>query len=879
MAGGEPGGPAQTPQIVGRYEILREIGRGGMAIVYVARQPDLDRQVALKELSRFHAGSAEYAHRFLRESRMAGSLNHPNIVTVYEYFEHATMPYIAMEYVPRGSMRPYMKRLTLGQIAGALEGMLAGLAHAEAAGIVHRDLKPENIMVTGDGRVKITDFGIARATQRAGTQYMTATGMTVGTPTYMAPEQAMAGDIGPWSDLYSVGVLSYELVVGHVPFHDTEAPMVILMRHVNERIPSAVEVRPDVDPKLSEWIDSLLVKDPQRRVRHAVDAWEALEDIIVGLLGPLWRRDARLLDDQIAVSNAVPLTPAPFESQASIRTPTPASSPAVADDFVTYDPAPAADAPPPAGATPPPVTPPPVAPPAPPEPVTPPVPEPVAPPPVAEPVPEPVAPPVPEPVAPPPVAEPAPEPVAEPVPEPVAEAPVAEPPPPAPVAPEPEPEAAEPEPSPAPAEPEPAAAEPDFVTYAPAPVPPLIAPPPPPEPEPVAAEPEPVSEPEPLPEPEPEPLPEPEPEPEPEPVAAEPEPDTERLPEPVAAAEPLAEPIPTPEPVPTPVAAAPAVGADQPSTRRGPIAALAAVAIVIGAAIGFLVAPSSHKAAPKAAPLSQVASAGTGGSIKLHFPASWRTSNTVPSAASTLKLESPTTVSPAATPDKGALVVGTATTVGANFLPPAFTASLGTAAQGSPVKLGANTFMRFLDVVPQASSTGLAVYALPTQKGTAIAACVLPAAGGTTFNSTCEGVLRTLQSSAPALPLGANPTFASALGAIVGKLNATRSSAGRKLAGAKSQKAEAAAAKTLAGAYHQASSAAAKLSPGPVGAQGSQSIVAALRQLATGYQALSAAAAHNNKKAYATAGSAIGKAQSALSAGFRQLQQAGYTTG
>ncbi len=345
MAGGEPGGPAQTPNIVGRYEILREIGRGGMAIVYVARQPDLDRQVALKELSRFHAGSAEYAHRFLRESRMAGSLNHPNIVTVYEYFEHATMPYIAMEYVPRGSLRPYMKRLTLSQIGGVLEGVLAGLAHAELGGIVHRDLKPENIMVTGDGRVKITDFGIARATQRAGTQYMTATGMTVGTPTYMAPEQAMAGEIGSWSDLYSVGVLTYELVVGHVPFHDTEAPMVILMRHVNERIPSAIEVRPDVDPKLSEWIDALLVKDPQQRVRHAVDAWESLEDIIVGQLGPLWRRNARLLDDQLAVSNAVPLTPAPFESQGSIRTPTPASSPAVADEFVTFDPSPAADVP------------------------------------------------------------------------------------------------------------------------------------------------------------------------------------------------------------------------------------------------------------------------------------------------------------------------------------------------------------------------------------------------------------------------------------------------------------------------------------------------------------------------------------------------------
>ena len=362
MAGGEPGGPAQAPNIVGRYEILREIGRGGMAIVWVARQPDLDRQVALKELSRFHASSAEYAHRFLRESRLAGSLNHPNIVTVYEYFEHATIPYIAMEYVPRGSLRPYMKRLTLAQIGGVLEGVLAGLAHAELAGIVHRDLKPENIMVTGDGRVKITDFGIARATQRAGTQYMTATGMTVGTPTYMAPEQAMAGEIGSWSDLYSVGVLTYELVVGHVPFHDTDAPMVILMRHVNERIPSALEVRPDVDPKLSEWIDNLLVKDPNQRVRHAVDAWESLEDIIVGQLGPLWRRHARLLDDQLAVSNAVPLTPAPFESQPSIRTPTPESSAAISEaDFVTFDPGRPLAAPedaPPAGAAPPPPPPP-----------------------------------------------------------------------------------------------------------------------------------------------------------------------------------------------------------------------------------------------------------------------------------------------------------------------------------------------------------------------------------------------------------------------------------------------------------------------------------------------------------------------------------------
>ena len=322
---------------VGRYEILREIGRGGMAIVYAARQPDLDRQVALKELSSFHANSAEFAHRFLRESRLAGSLNHPNIVTVHEYFEHEGTPYIAMELVPRGSLRPHVRRLSLAQVAGVLEGILAALAHAETAGIVHRDLKPENVMVTADGRVKITDFGIARATQRAGTHYVTATGMTVGTPTYMAPEQAMAGEVGPWTDLYSVGVLTYELMLGRPPFSDSDTPVAILMRHVNEPIPSAVTLEPTIDLGLSQWIDSLLVKDPQQRVRHSLVAWESLEEIIVRLLGPLWRREARLLVDRADAVEADPLTPAPFESHVSIETPTPRPS-EVSAAFITFDP-------------------------------------------------------------------------------------------------------------------------------------------------------------------------------------------------------------------------------------------------------------------------------------------------------------------------------------------------------------------------------------------------------------------------------------------------------------------------------------------------------------------------------------------------------------
>src|SRR3954451_1152311 len=297
----------------GRYEILREVGRGGMAMVYLARQTDLDRFVALKELGAFHASDPSFAQRFLRESRVAGSLSHPNICTVHDYFEHEGTPYIAMEYIERGSLRPYIGSMNLAQIGGGLEGPLARPAPRDQHGIVPRDLKPENLMVTSDGRVKIADFGIAKATNQMQTgAFLTATGTTVGTPTYMAPEQAMAQDIGPPTDLYSVGCMAFEMFTGRVPFHDTEAPMAILLRHVNEQIPPAKSVNPEIDQAVSDWIEELLVKDPTRRTRSANDAWDAFEEIIIGLLGPRWRREARLTE-RAQTTTPKPLTPAPFQ--------------------------------------------------------------------------------------------------------------------------------------------------------------------------------------------------------------------------------------------------------------------------------------------------------------------------------------------------------------------------------------------------------------------------------------------------------------------------------------------------------------------------------------------------------------------------------------
>lgn len=283
---------------VGKYDVLEEIGRGGMGIVYLARQRGLERLVALKAVQAATSLEGGPGRALVEESRLASSLNHPNVVTVYEYLEEEGVPYVAMEYVPRGSLRPWIGCMSLAQLAGVLEDLLGGLAAVAPSGIVHRDLKPENLMVTADGRVKIADFGIAKATQRLGVNSIAATptGITVGTPAYMAPEQALCDPVGPWTDLYSVGIITYEHLVGHVPFRDAGTPMAIMLRHINEAVPAPAEIDPRIDRQLSGWVARLLEKDPTHRTRSAATAWDELEEIVIGQLGPMWRRDARLIE-------------------------------------------------------------------------------------------------------------------------------------------------------------------------------------------------------------------------------------------------------------------------------------------------------------------------------------------------------------------------------------------------------------------------------------------------------------------------------------------------------------------------------------------------------------------------------------------------------
>jgi serine/threonine protein kinase len=304
---------AEPAQIIDRYEVLRTLGGGGMAVVYLARHIDLDRFAALKEMRAVGDLNVNLAQRFLRESRVASALSHPNIVTVYDYIEHNGTPYIAMEYLQGGSLRPRIGHMTCAQILGVLEAVLAALTEAERQHTVHRDIKPENLLVTWDGRIKITDFGIAKATKTLQTMsFATAPGTTLGTPAYMAPEQAMAREVGPWTDLYSLGCVAFELFTGHPPFEGDD-PMAIMLHQVNEPIPELRSLEPTIDMRLSDWAARLLRKDPRRRIQSAAQALSELEEIAVALLGPRWRRDARLTATAAHTGAANPLTPPPVD--------------------------------------------------------------------------------------------------------------------------------------------------------------------------------------------------------------------------------------------------------------------------------------------------------------------------------------------------------------------------------------------------------------------------------------------------------------------------------------------------------------------------------------------------------------------------------------
>ncbi|MBO9534068.1 MAG: protein kinase [Solirubrobacteraceae bacterium] len=277
-----------------RYYLAEAIGHGGMAVVHRAWDDKLKRWVALKELRLPISPDPTLALRFMREARTAAALNDPHIVHVYDHLVIDDTPFISMEFMRRGSLQAYVNRTSLAHFMGVMRGVLRGLANAASEGVVHRDLKPANLLVADDGSVKIADFGIAKARTATADVFATVTGTTSGTPQYMAPEQALARDIGPHTDLYSLGIIAYEMLVGRTPFYETREPIAIAHHHLETAIPAAASVRAEIDPELSDWIARLLTKDWRERPADAEAVWLELEEIALRELGPTWHREAPL---------------------------------------------------------------------------------------------------------------------------------------------------------------------------------------------------------------------------------------------------------------------------------------------------------------------------------------------------------------------------------------------------------------------------------------------------------------------------------------------------------------------------------------------------------------------------------------------------------
>jgi serine/threonine-protein kinase len=264
----------------GRYRIQRKLGAGGMADVYLAEDQELGRRVAIKILNGRHANDDQFIERFRREAKNAAALNHPNIVSIYDRSEAEDTYYIAMEFLDGRTLKELVVSRGAAPINVAIEyarQILSALRFAHRHGIVHRDIKPHNVLVDAEGRVKVTDFGIARA----GTSQMTETGSIVGTAQYLSPEQARGGEVDPRSDLYSLGVVLYELLTGKTPF-DGETPVEIAMKHLSNAPKPPSKLRPDVTPELDKVVLRALAKNPDDRYQSADEMEADLERVARG---------------------------------------------------------------------------------------------------------------------------------------------------------------------------------------------------------------------------------------------------------------------------------------------------------------------------------------------------------------------------------------------------------------------------------------------------------------------------------------------------------------------------------------------------------------------------------------------------------------------
>lgn len=267
--------PTEAGRRIRHYLVRREIARGGMAIVYLASNESLGRNVALKACAPELLDDPVFVERFRDEARIVASLNHPNIVTVHDYFIEDGVAYLVMEYFTLGTVRPLVGKLETPQVLTVLFDVLAGLGAAEELGVVHRDLKPENLFRTHQGAVKVGDFGIALA---PGLDRRTRPGEFQGALLYVAPEVLVGRPATSASDLYAVGVIAYELFTGVPPFADAPTVRMALERKSAQAARSLAGARGDLPFGLVQWVDRLLSREPEGRFVDALAAAAALEE-------------------------------------------------------------------------------------------------------------------------------------------------------------------------------------------------------------------------------------------------------------------------------------------------------------------------------------------------------------------------------------------------------------------------------------------------------------------------------------------------------------------------------------------------------------------------------------------------------------------------
>jgi eukaryotic-like serine/threonine-protein kinase len=319
--------PVAGERYIGKYRVKALLGRGGMGAVYLAEQPGLGREVAIKEL--IQSADPTALKRFLQEAQVVARMSHPNLVQVHDMELQGNVNYLVLEFVKGRSLRAWMNDSPLlpPQVFAIMHGVLQALDYAHRHAIVHRDVKPENVLVSEDGIVKVADFGIARLTDDSGVGgTATKTGTTVGTPQYMSPEQVASSKVDGRSDLYSAGIMLYELVAGQPPFTATEAdgPFTLMAKHVQAPPKPPSVYRPGLNLELEQVILKSLSKRPEDRYQSGHEFDQALSEV-ADRMCPGWQRS---LEPGADLSRMVPVaTPAvPIPSAAIGNTATAGSS-------------------------------------------------------------------------------------------------------------------------------------------------------------------------------------------------------------------------------------------------------------------------------------------------------------------------------------------------------------------------------------------------------------------------------------------------------------------------------------------------------------------------------------------------------------------------